>query len=243
TTIVKTFQVALDQQIKKIWSLNMDSVANVDWAEAGKAALFTVQGRTRADYLSPAILQDKLWDKSNGDSTNRTRTESLIFTKIEEIMMKRREEQRLPKRNLREEAHAKLVQYKGEVMDFPAECSQLSKTSVYLSLIHLSLRTLPRQFSVIERVSASNTTGWIRDVHRNFLIAHAGQSLGVFYSNQNHLLDIEAVHHEELARLAEMDRLQAEQPEGDNEEDIEFEMEEEDEEKEEEEEEVDDVVE
>lgn len=95
--------------------------------------------------------------------------------------------------------------------------------------------------TAIERVSADNTTGWIRDVHRNFLIAHAGQSLGVFYSNQDHLLDIEAVHHEELARLAEMDRLQAEQPEGDDGDDIESEMEEEGEE--EDEEEVEEVVE
>lgn len=86
--------------------------------------------------------------------------------------------------------------------------------------------------TAIERITSDNASGWIRDVHRNFLLAHSGQSLGVFYSNQDHLLDIEAAHHEELARLNELDRLLADQSEGDDGEDIESEMDEEDEESE-----------
>ncbi|OAQ23347.1 hypothetical protein K457DRAFT_25210 [Linnemannia elongata AG-77] len=55
--------------------------------------------------------------------------------------------------------------------------------------------------TTIERVFASNTIAWIRDIHRNVLIANAGQSLRVFFSNQDHLLEIEAAHYEERPAL------------------------------------------
>ncbi|KAF9127251.1 hypothetical protein BG015_004574 [Linnemannia schmuckeri] len=99
TTIAKAVPMALDQRIKKTWNLNMDSPA-ID------AILISM-------YLNPAILQDKIWDEPSRGSTNRAKAESLIIIKVEEIVMKKRGEQSLPKRNLHEETHAKLVQYKG----------------------------------------------------------------------------------------------------------------------------------
>lgn len=76
TTIAKAVHVALDQHIKRTWNLNKDSPA-ID------AILISM-------YLNPAILQDRIWDEPNGDSTHRTKAESLIITKIEEVMMKNR---------------------------------------------------------------------------------------------------------------------------------------------------------
>jgi hypothetical protein len=67
----RAFHQALDQNVKKIWDLAIDTPA-VD------AILILM-------YLNPAILQHEIWDEPNGDATNRTKAESRITTKIEEI--------------------------------------------------------------------------------------------------------------------------------------------------------------
>ncbi|KAG9064531.1 hypothetical protein KI688_003721 [Linnemannia hyalina] len=77
TRVAKAVHVALDQHIKRAWNLDNDSPA-ID------AILISM-------YLNPAILQDRIWDEPNGDSTHRAKAESLITTKIEEVMMKNRE--------------------------------------------------------------------------------------------------------------------------------------------------------
>ncbi|KAF9898428.1 hypothetical protein EC991_011294, partial [Linnemannia zychae] len=110
TAIARDVHRALDKHIKNTWSLDLDSPA-ID------AVLISM-------YLNPAIFQHTIWNEPNGDSTNRDRAERLITSRIEEIMTKNRKEQGLPERNLREDAFAKLTQYKGEVMDFPEKCSE-----------------------------------------------------------------------------------------------------------------------
>ncbi|KAG0271333.1 hypothetical protein BGZ96_005849, partial [Linnemannia gamsii] len=67
STIARDVHQALDQNIKKIWDLTIDT-------PGANAILISM-------YLNPAILQHEIWDEPNGDLTNRTKAESLITTK------------------------------------------------------------------------------------------------------------------------------------------------------------------